>query len=244
MLKNFLFICLVIWLLQSCKTIDIRQTSQTNTTQQVSLGSIGLDKDFILQKEFNNTAIPDYIEPLKVSVRVTPFNKQTYKTFIKAQALQPAGVKINYIDSIKNKPKYIKLQIADKVAVIDALNDTKNRSVKTYLSNNNHTNILTSVSLALNQNDLDAIVHADAVFLVEKGLKTYVLQLYKAGVKTDIIQFNQGIVFAYKSSNCCWQENKRHQVDIVDLVTEFNSCPNKTYRSAKRAEKKIHALNY
>ncbi|AUP79692.1 hypothetical protein [Flavivirga eckloniae] len=244
MLKPFLFVCFVFCILQGCKTIDIRQTSQTNTTQQVVLGSIGLGKDFLLQNEFNNTAIPNYKTSLKVAVKVVPFNKQTYKSFIKAKALQPANVKIHYVDSIKNKPKYVKLQIADKVAVIDALNNTENTSVKKYLSNNTNATVLTSISLALNQNNLDALTHADAVFLIEKGLKTYVLKLYKDGKQTQFIQFNQGVVFTYKTSNCCWQENKKHQVDIVDLVTEFNSCPNKTYRSAKRAEKKMSTLNF
>ncbi|MDD7886044.1 hypothetical protein [Flavivirga sp. 57AJ16] len=238
MLKNFLLICLVVWLLQGCKTIDLRQRSQTNTTQQVSLGSVGLDKDFILQEEFNNAALPNYTAPLKISVKLMPFNKQAYKAFNKAEALQSATVRVNYIDSVKNKPRYIKLQIADKVAMIDALNDTNNRSVKNYLGHNAHTNIITSISWALGQSDIDAVMNADAVFLVEKGLKTYVLQLYKGGAKTQVIPFNRGVVFGYKGSNCCWQENNRRQINIVDLVSEFSHCPNKTYRSSKRAKKK------
>ncbi|HEX9601148.1 MAG TPA: hypothetical protein VF985_06640, partial [Mariniflexile sp.] len=220
------------------------QVSQTNTTQQVVLGSIGLEKDFILQSEFNNTAIPDYKTPIKVSPIVTPFNKHTLKIFTKANALQAAKVTVNYVDSIKTKPHYIKLQIADKVAVIDAINNEENTAVKKYLSYNTDANIITSISIALNQHDLDAITKADAVFLVEKGYKTYVLQLYEDAAKTQTIPFNQGVVFAFKGSNCCWQANKYHKLDIVDLVSEFNNCPNNTYRSAKRSEKKIHALNY
>ncbi len=245
MLKNILFIGFIVWQLQSCKTIDIRQDSQTHTTQQVTLGGIGSDKkETLLHKAFNNTAIPDYTEPLKVTVKLVPFNKQTHKAFIKAAGLQSATVKIKYIDSVAHKPRYVKLQIADKVAVIDALNSTENKSVKNYLSNSNHTAILTGLSIALSPKDLDVITHADAVFLVEKGLKTYALQLYKNNTKTQVISFNQGVVFAYKESYCCWQENKKHQLDIVDLVSAANRCPKKTYRSAKRANKKLNTLNY
>ena len=244
MLKTFLCIGGAMLLLTNCKTLSINEVSQTNTTQQVTLGSIGLEKGFILQNEFNNASIPAYNEPIKVSLITMPFNKQTFKVFTKANALQSTKVDINYIDSIKNKPTYIKLQIADKVAVINALNSEENDDVKVYLNHNPHTNVLMSISMALNQSDLEAITKADAVFLTEKGYKTYVLQLYTNAVKTKTIKFNQGVVFAFKGSNCCWQANKRHQLDIVDLVTEFNSCPYNTYRSAKRAEKKIDPFKY
>jgi len=243
MLKNVLCAFCAVWLFAGCKTITMDQVSQKSTRQQVGLGIVGLDKDFILQGEFNSTAIPMYGEPLKVMVTVTPFTKQTYKAFLKAKALQSADVEVDYIDSIKSKPRYIKFQIADKVALINALNSEENSSVKKYLSHNINSNVLTSVSLALGELDLEAITNADAVFLAEKGLKTYVLQLYKNALKTKTISFNQGVVFAYKQSNCCWQGNKRHRLDIVDLVAEYNNCPNNTYRSAKRAEKKMNSLN-
>lgn len=244
MFKNFLSAGWVLLLVTSCKTIAIDQVSQTNTTQQVVLGSIGLEKDFILQSEFNNTSIPAYKTPIKVSTIVTPFTKQTLRVFAKANVLQAANVNVNYVDSIKTKPNYVKLQIADKVAVIHALNNEENTAVKKYLSYNADVHIITSISIALNQPDLDAITKADAVFLVEKGYKTYALQLYKDAVKTQTIPFNQGVVFAFKGSNCCWQANKYHKLEIVDLVSDYNSCPNNTYRSAKRSEKKIHTLNY
>jgi hypothetical protein len=241
---QFLKVCCLFMLVASCRTININLESQRNTTQQLSLGSIGSSKDYILQKGFNSSAIPSYKEPIKVWVTIKPFNKQTFKTFTKAKALQPADVAINYVDSIAVKPKYIQLQIADKVAVITALNSEVNTAVKNYLTHNTYANVLTSVSLTLNTHDLENITKADAVFLVENGVKQYALQLYEKQVKTQIILFNQGVVFEYKTSNCCWQENKYHKLDIVDLVSDFNSCPSNTNRSAKRAEKKINTLNY
>ena len=78
------------------------------------------------------------------------------------------------------------------------------------------------------------------MFLVENGLKMYALQLYKNGDKTDMIRFNEGVVFTFKTASCCWQENKRYQLNIVDIVEDFNACPNKTYSSANRAKKKVN----
>ncbi len=232
-------VCCVFICLMSCKTIVFNQVTQTKTTKQVVLGSIGSEKEFLLQKGFNNSAVPNYKTPIKLSIIAKPFTKQTYKTFTKAKALQSADIKINYIDSIPNKPKYIQLQIADKVAVLTALNSEENNAVKAYLSLNTYAQVLTNMSLVFNQKDIESINKADAVFLVENGLKTYALQLYRDKVKTQTISFINSIVFEYQVLNCCWQENKKHQLDIVDLVSKYTNCPKNTYRSSKRAEKKI-----
>lgn len=226
-------------LLNSCKTIDFNQVSQTKTTQQVSLGSIGSEKEFLLQKGFNNSAIPSYKTPIKLSVITKPFTKHTYKAFTKAKVLQSADVNINYVDSIPNKPTYVELQIADKVALIKALNNEENKAVKAYLSLNTNAQVLSSISLVFNQKDMESINQSDAAFLVENGLKTYALQLYKNKVKIQTISFSDGVVFEYQVTNCCWQENKKHQMDIVDLVSMYSNCPKNTSRSSKKAKKKI-----
>jgi len=240
MFKYFFIISFVLMLLAGCKTASIFQESGVNSTQQVPLGSIGSGNDFLFQTGFNNAAIPIYNQPIKVAVKIIFFNKQTFKAFEKAKTLQSVNVVIDYIDSLAIKPKYIELQIADKVTVISALNLKENSDVKAYLGHNTYANVITSMSLALNPNDLESIIQADAVFLVEKTPKIYVLQLYKKNKKTGIIFFNQGVVFKYKTSNCCWQENKTHEINIVDLVSEYNNCPKRTHRSAKRAQKTIN----
>ncbi len=235
--------CLVL-LATSCKTLGISQTSQTQTTQQVSLGSIGLDKASLLQKEYKTTALPTYKEPIKVTASIHNFTKASYKAFLKANELQPTNLEIKVLDSAVIKPVYIQLHIADKLAIIKTLNNTDNTEVKSYLKNNAHTNILSSVSIALNQKQLELIKNADAIFLVESSPKTYALQLHNDGERTDLIKFNDGIIFGYKTSHCCWQENKRRNVDIVDLVEKNSSCPNSTYRSGLKAEKKINQIKF
>lgn len=240
MKSRFIILCCLFMLVTSCKTLIFDHAPQTRTTQQVTLGSIGADKDFIFQNEFNSVAIPNYIDPIKINVALMSFNKQTYKTFTNAKALQSTKVTIQYVDSIESKPTYLHLQIADKVAVIKALNNPGNKGIKDYLSLHAYANVLTSISLACTTKDLEAIMDSEAVFLIENGLKTYALELYKGNKKTETIPFNQGVVFGYKTSNCCWQENKRHQIEIVDLVNVYTNCPNRTYRSAKKAEKNIN----
>lgn len=239
-MQKFILLICTLFFLSSCKTTSsIFQESQTSTTQQLSLGSIGLDKDFILQSNFNSAATPSYQEPVKVSVFKVPFTKATYNAFTKAKTLQTANVNITYIDSLPVKPNFIKLQIADKVSVINALNSEHNTNVKTYLQHNKTANMITSISLALNKEDLDNITSADAAFLIEKQPKIYALQLYKEAEKVQLIWFNKGIIFEYKTSNCCWQAIRKNDLDIVDLVDPYSNCPNKTFRSANRANNKV-----
>lgn len=227
---------LIFVILLGCKTVSL-QTSQTKTTQQIPLGSIGTNKDFLLQQHYNNTAIPNYQNLIKLAVSIKPFTKQSFKAFEKAKTLQVANVNIVNVDSFPNKPYYLELHIADKVGVINALNAEGNTGIKEYLSHDPRTNVVMVISLALNNTDLETIKTAEAVFLVEHSPKTYALKWYKDKTNTGIIPFNAGVMFEYQTAHCCWDENNRRQLHIVDLVTTFNSCPNGTYRSANRAKK-------
>ena len=239
MFKLFAILCSCAMFLATTR-LHAQQTPSKKTTQQLALGSIGLDKEFILQTGFNSAALPTYSAPIKVSVRAVPFTKSKYKQFLKANKLQASNVTIGATDSIVKKPMYIEFNVADKIALLTALNQSENTNVKTYLKNNKSSNVLTSVAMAFNPEDFEAIMTADAVFLEESSLKTYALQLYKDGNKTALIKFNQGTVFGFDTSNCCWQENNKRQLTIVDLVNGFSACPNGTYKSANRANKKVN----
>ena len=171
MQKSFLLLFSLVSIFYSCKTISIHQPSQIKTTQQVQLGNIGSDKDFLLQKGFNNVAIPNYKAPIKLVITNTSFNKQTYKAFIKANILQSSDLSIHYEDSILKKPTYIQLQIADRVTVVKVFNEKENKRIKDYLSHNTYANVLTGVSIVFNQKEIEAITKSDAVFFRRKWIK-------------------------------------------------------------------------
>ncbi len=243
MLKSlFIFFCVLF--LFGCKTVSVNQETQKTTNNQIVLASIGLQNDNVIQSSFSNTAIPEYKQPIKVFVSAISFDKKTFKAFTEAEQLHQSNLNITYIDSLPNKPKFVSLKIADRVDLIQMLNSKENAEVKNYLTNKEDATIITSVSLALPQQELNEIKQADKVFLVQDGLKNYALQLYNDDVPTKKIQFNEGVVFAYRTSSCCWQENEKHQINIVDLVDGQSSCPNKTYKSAKRAKKKVNYFKF
>ncbi|WP_298341158.1 hypothetical protein [uncultured Algibacter sp.] len=213
--------------------------SQTPTTQKLALGSIGSEKDFLLQKDFSYSGLPAYSKPIKLEVKPVVFKKQSFKQFEKASQLQNSNVSIIYIDSLEQKPKYIELILADKIELVDAINSKKNKGIKNYLSHNKYANVLTHISVAFNQKHYGALTSADAVFLIEKNPKIYALSIYKNNTHKNIL-LDDGVVFQYSTSNCCWQEDSRRQLQIVDIVDNYSNCPNNTYKSSKRAKKKIN----
>jgi len=239
MIKYIILLCLFL-VVTSCKTVTIEHSSQSITNKKVSLGSIGLDKNQILEHNYSTTAIPSYEKPIKIDVSKIPFSKTTYKAFTEAQKNQNATIGIKYVDSLDNKPEFLKLDIADKVTLIDALNNRENKNVQKYLSANYNASIITSISIAFDSATINKITNAESVFLIENNLKSYALGVFKNGKIVEYISFNKGIVFTYNSSNCCWQANNAHRINIVDIVAGKQNCPNKTYPSAKQAKRKIN----
>ncbi|MCR8667510.1 hypothetical protein NO995_07450 [Aestuariibaculum sp. M13] len=228
----------------SCKVGEVLGNGEHKTSQQVLLGGIGSSETNIFKTDFSNTALPVYDISLKVNVEPISFNKQDFKDFKVANNLQNAPIELEFIDSIKIKPKYVKLKIADKVELLKVINQTNNSNLKDYLAHSTDSNFITSISMAFNGDVLEALMQAESVFLIENSYKTYSLELKDSKGDSKVISFNNGVVFKYELSHCCWQEDKRHHLNIVDIVEQYKSCPKQTYSSALKAEKhsKKHKL--
>jgi len=243
-MNKYILLVLVSSCLISCKTISIDKDYQKTTTQNIQLGTVGEQKNFVLEQDYNHTALPKYQTPIKVNVSVLTFNRTTFKSFSKAKTNQNQGVTINYVDSLENKPKYLKLEIADRVAVLNTLNSKENKDVFNFLQTKTEAHLVSSIALVLSINDITATITADEVFLETTGIKNYALKLYKNKIAQQTILFSDGVVFAYKTSSCCWKQNKKYQLEIVDLVESDDKCPSNTYRFAKRAKNKIDYFKF
>jgi len=237
MFRSILFYGCLLVLATGCKTLDPIHDSRFTTQYPMTLGSIGLNKASLLQNQYTNTAIPTYKDPIKVAVITEPFTKSTFNIFKEAKASQQASLANIYHDSLKNQPRFVNLQIINRVGLITAINRDGNANIKDYMLQHPDAGVITSVSMALNPKKFDAITVADEVFLVQNGIQSYGLQLYSDKKPTQMFNFNEGVVFAYTMSHCCWQENNRHELTLVDL-TDGRSCPKNTYKDANKAQKK------
>lgn len=234
MTKSFLLSISILVLVTGCKTLSVNQTLYKTTVDHLTLGGVSLSNKSIVTPTSTNVAIPAYKTPVKTQATTIPFTAKTYKAYAKAAKIQ---IRLDSItsDSLNYTPKFIQLHIADKVALLEALNDDSNSNLKTYLSYNPKSGIVTDISIKFPLKQLQLIQNADAIFLTELHLKTYALQLYKDGVKTEKIPLSDGTVFAYKVANACWKENRQRKLQIIDLVSTCN-CPKATYKVSQKAK--------
>lgn len=238
MLK-YLSFCFLITVFVSCKSTSFFQQEQ-NTSQHISIGNIGLNKDYLFDKSYTYKAIPSYKKQIKLQASLVSFNKKRHQAFLEAKRYQKSNVSITYIDSLNNKPSYVNLKIADNVSFIESLNSKANSKVKNYLETQSEATIVTQIAIALKTEDLNVISNSDAVFLIELKTKTYGLQIYENAKLIKTISLKDGVVFNYNVSNACWKTNSKYRVEIADLVNNKQKCPTKTYSSANLAKKKIN----
>jgi hypothetical protein len=213
---------------------------QTSTKQSLILGTIGFEKDFIAEYDYKTIALPNYENPIKVAASLVTFNKRTFKLYSEAQNTQSHIININYNDSLDKKPQYLKIEISDRLEVLNSLKDETNSDVFQFLKDNNKSHLVTSVAIAFNESNINLINDAQEIFLETTGVKTYSLNLYKGKTLQKKIFFNEGVIFAYQTSNCCWKQNDKYQLEIIDLVERNDKCPSNSYRSSNRAKKKIN----
>jgi len=238
MIKS-LSICCLLLVFVSCKSTDLFQKEQ-NTKQHITLGFVGLNKDYLLDKSYMNSAVPLLTKPIKLQVTQIPFRKKTYQAFLKAKTYQSDKVSVHFIDSLDQKPHYLNLKVEDQVVLIEGLNHKSNTAVKAYLKSQPDASIVNQVAIAFNENDLVAINNADSVFLIETASKTYSIGLYEDGKHVKTINLSNGIVFNYNTSNVCWEANNHFKINISGFVNQNQKCPSKTYSTASRAERRIN----
>lgn len=233
-----------LFIVLSCKTISVQNKQHFQTSQNITLGSIGIDENFILEKTYSNIGFPKYFRPVKVNVIPTYFSKSTYAAFKDAKPSQNGTINISYYDSLDVKPKFLSINISDKIALISLLNHKENTDVKDFLLNQNESQIVTSIAVVFGKSNHDLLKDAEEIFIEQSGLNNIALKIYKDSKFIKTLNFNEGIVFSYRSASVCWKENSKYQLKIVDLIEGDNSCPQQTYKSSKRAKKDINYYKF
>lgn len=239
-MKKCLYCFALILLYVSCKSISVNQRPQIVTETPVILGNIGLITNNVLQKHFESVAVPLFSESLKLQVLSDEFSKQTFKIFSKANTTKNT-LNIAFADSLKKKPQYIHLQFLDRVAVTNQLNNSKNTGVRSYLEHKEDAQLVTSVAIAFSDQNISKILTASEVFLIQSSSKKFSLQLKDTAGNEEILEFSDGVIFAYQLSSFCWSENDKHKVVIGDIINNTENCPANTY---KKASKAIQKENY
>src|SRR5690606_16134197 len=230
---------LMILVFTACKTISVQDNQYQTTNEQIVLGSIGQDANYLLESSYYSTAIPNYTTPIKVQVTAVPFNRSSYKSYVRAQEFQNQTFQVVFVDSLEQKPSFLNMELVDQVGLITLLNDKTNQDIKEYLVNRTESHMVTKISIAFPETILKVVQEAEEVFIEPAGKKSIALHLYKEKELIKKVNFFEGVVFAYQTASCCWKENSKYQLEIVDLVESDSECPSKSYLSAQKAKKEI-----
>lgn len=241
---NKICILLLFIVISSCKTVIVNKQTQKIASSALELATIGITKPNLQINNFEVNAIPQLNEKIRVTAKILPFNKATFKAYTKASNLQGRQSIVKYVDSLPNKPKYVVLKITDKVLLLNELNSEYNTTVFNYLKTVPTAKIITAISMVFEPSVLNDINQAEELYLTNKKYKKYDLELYKNKKLYKTIELTKGTAFSYKLSSFCWGENSRHQPILVNIVDEHSGCNNNTYNSYQQVEKKKYIIKF
>lgn len=236
-------IVLLLFITVGCQTASIKNKKYKTSLATTELGSIGKSTSmYNTNNNFTTHSFPVLQNKIRLDVQILPLNKKINKIYTDKASLNPAAPKITYVDSLAVKPEYVTLNISDLTGFATELNAEYNKTALTYLEDTNEAVMVTAIAMVLPVEDIAKIKQADAFYLLNNQEKKYTLVLYKAGKKTDNIEFQQGTVLAYALGKFCWAVNDRQQWYIGDIVEDTKGCRGKTRKKIKDKETNVFKL--
>ncbi len=198
-----------------------------------SLGSVVQAKGALWFSLSEQVGTPQWDSPLTIKAQELPFNKASYTTY--ANYMAKAG-KINgiaYVDSLPYKPKYLRLQILDKIDLVARLNGKNNTAVREFLENDDAYKIVTSLDITTADAMLIQLSEANSIVLQEDAQMGIHLVLTHNKQKTKVA-FSEMQVFDFGFSSLCWGEDRYHRKKIETLLSGTQKCPKGTFKKAAK----------
>jgi len=232
-MKNlpYSLILLASLLVFSCASYQSKK--QTAAVTFPELGSIVVLKDHLWYNSANQLGTPKWNKPLTIQVQQLPFNKVSYGNYANYMAKASRINSIPYVDSLPYKPKYLRLDILDKIELVERLNDDQNKTVRSYLENDDDYKIVTSISVTTTDALMVRLVEAQSVTLEEVSPKKMQLVLTNDN-KEYLIALSELEVFDYGYSSFCWGEDRYHNKRIKTLNLGNEKCPKGTSKKASK----------
>ncbi|RDI06671.1 hypothetical protein [Flavobacterium sp. AG291] len=234
---RILYFFALLFTAMSCQTTKIKNKEYKISAATVEIGSVGTESSFSkLNYDFDTRLFPLFENKIRLDVQLLPFNKAVNKIYTAKNKVNQLPNKINYIDSLPDKPRFVTVTFLDYAGIIDELNAPHNKKVVNYLKDISKASIITSVALVLPNDQLSKMEQADSYYLINEDKTKYGILLYKDGKKIDTVDLQFSTVLAYTTGKFCWAINERHNWYIGDIVNEGTSCPGDTYSKIKEKE--------
>jgi hypothetical protein len=235
-MKLKLFILLLLVCLTSCKLVSIGQESAKTLSSKPMLGTVGSFQNNIISSSFNEAGVPEFEGKLKLSVEKVFFNKHTLKQYNNKTLSKENVLKI--VDSLDLNPSYLKLEISDKVGLVNTLNNDKNKDLKNYIKITRDKTILTSVWMYFPEEFVNLIEKSKELYIINNHESSYSIEVLNMDNTRQIVSFKKGTVFGYDFSSFCWTENYKHEAVIAAFREVNGPCPGNTKKNPKKVTSK------
>lgn len=205
----------------SCKPIQYRQTTDVSLPE---LGTLGIYTTYLLGNDYQPKTIANLNKPIRLQWEEIKLQKR--EIFTKKDTLSPP----------QKDSTLITIKILDKVGLLEQMN--ADRDLMKYLRKNEKYKLVSQITVHFPETILQLVQSSDEIYLTQSKAKTLSLSLLKNNKIFNQIEFTDGKIVKFKTSEFCWGLDKRRELDIFDLVPEGTECSGETYKSVKKVEKK------
>ncbi|MFS4493183.1 hypothetical protein [Maribacter sp. 2308TA10-17] len=224
-------IVLAIGLLSACGTYKSEQQAAALTFPE--LASMVRTKGKLWFASTEQVGNPNWEQPIAITVQQLPFNRASYGTYTSHMVKAGKINGITYRDSLPIKPKYLRLQLLNKINITEQLNASENSNIRNYLATDNSYKMVTRFDITAADVLMVQLLEANTVQLAENDALGKYLILTKNSKETTI-PFSDLEVFDYGFSSFCWGEDRYHRKRIEAILTGNASCPKGTYKKASK----------
>lgn len=208
----------------------LKQLSSTEI-QLPSIATIGKQEISLLYTNFKQVGEPTFTKSIAVSVSAIPFTKSKFKNYQNLKARKGEKIHVSYVDSLPIKPKYLRFEIKDKIGLKTLLNEGENEEVRSYLTKDTKCQIVSSISIYINENEADTYLKAEGLFLVTDTNGMLRMELLN-GKQKQFVSLSKNEIFDYQVMGFCWGENVYGKPQIETFNVK-GKCPEGTEKNAQ-----------
>jgi len=230
-MKTSYFSMLLACIVFSCS--PLKEVVSTET-QMPSIAAIGKQDKSLLSTDFKQVGEPNLAKAVALTASAIPFTKSKFKTYQNLKAQKGEKVYAKYVDSLPQKPKYLQLGIKDKIGLKTLLNGVENDEVRSYLIKDSDCQIVSSISLYIDEMEADMYLRAEGLFLVTDNNGMLRIELIN-GKQKQYVNLSKNEIFDYEVMGFCWGEN-RYGNPQIETLNAGGKCPEGTEKNAQKLD--------
>lgn len=220
-------------MLLACTILSCTPLKQLSTPEYElpTLAVIGKKDKSLLHTTFKKLGEPVFSKRIALTAQAIPFTKSTYRVYQNMKAHKGENVRVQYVDSLPKKPRFLQFEIKDIIGLTSLLNTAENKQVQSYLTKDADCKIVSNISIYVDEMKANDYLSAKGLFLVTDSDGMLRMEMIN-GKQRHIINLPKNEIFDYEIMGFCWGENVYGKPWIETLNTG-GKCPEGTEKNAQ-----------